>query len=139
MTAEQIKALLRLDPHPIEGGHFRQTWAAPGTLDLPQGRRSPGTAIYYLLEKGQFSEMHMLDSDEMFHFYLGDPVEMLQLFPDGRSAVLTLGQDLSAGQLGAGVSSGWSVAGNEADRGRQHCPAWVHGCAGVRICRLSQC
>ena len=41
--------------------------------------------------------MHVLDSDEIFHFYLGDPVEMLQLLPDGRSAVFTLGADLQAG------------------------------------------
>lgn len=98
MTAEQIRTLLKLDPHPIEGGSFRQTWAAPGSLHLPRGTRAQGTAIYYLLEQGQFSEMHVLDSDEIFHFYLGDPVEMLQLHPDGRSALVTLGPDLSAGQ-----------------------------------------
>lgn len=98
MTADQIKALLKLDPHPIEGGHFRQTWAASASLDLPRGTRSQGTAIYYLLEGGQFSEMHMLESDEIFHFYIGDPVEMLQLHPDGSSTVLVLGHDLLAGQ-----------------------------------------
>jgi hypothetical protein len=43
--------------------------------------------------------MHVLASDELFHFYLGDPVEMLQLWPSGRSALLTLGQDLLAGQV----------------------------------------
>jgi predicted cupin superfamily sugar epimerase len=43
--------------------------------------------------------MHVLASDEIFHFYLGDPVEMLQLYPDGRgSAVFTLGSDLAVGQ-----------------------------------------
>jgi hypothetical protein len=117
VTAEQIKALLKLAPHPIEGGCFRQTWAAPGTLDLRRGMRSQGTAIYYLLEAGQFSEMHVLQSDEMFHFYLGDPVEMLQLFPDGRSAVITLGQDLAAGQqvqvlVPAGVWQGTRLIGD---------------------------
>lgn len=98
MTAEQIKALLKLDPHPIEGGNFRQTWAASSSIDLARGIRSLGTAIYYLLEQGQFSEMHMLDSDEIFHFYVGDPVEMLQLYPDGTSSVVILGHDLLAGQ-----------------------------------------
>ena len=117
MTAEQIKALLGLDPHPIEGGHFRQTWAAPETLDLPRGTRSQGTAIYYLLEQGQFSEMHMLESDEVFHFYLGDTVEMLQLFPDGGSAVLRLGHNLSAGEhvqllVPAGVWQGTRLIGD---------------------------
>lgn len=117
MTAEQIKALLNLEPHPIEGGSFRQTWAAAGSLQLPRGTRAQSTAIYYLLEQGQFSEMHVLDSDEMFHFYLGDPVEMLQLLPDGRSALVTLGPDLSAGQqvqvlVPAGVWQGTRLIGD---------------------------
>ncbi|MBS1805905.1 MAG: cupin domain-containing protein [Acidobacteria bacterium] len=117
MTAEQIKKLLGLDPHPIEGGYFRQTWAASGTLDLPRGTRAQGTAIYYLLEQGEFSEMHMLESDEVFHFYLGDPVEMLQLFQDGRSAVVVLGQDLQADQqvqvlVPAGVWQGTRLIGD---------------------------
>jgi len=70
-----------------------------GSVELARGMRAQGTAIYYLLEAGTFSEMHVLASDEIFHFYFGDPVEMLQLHEDGRgSAVFTLGGDLSAGQ-----------------------------------------
>jgi predicted cupin superfamily sugar epimerase len=65
---------------------------------MPRGDRPMSTAIYYLLEPGTYSEMHVLASDEIFHFYLGDPVEMLQLHPDGSSAVFTLGPDLQAGQ-----------------------------------------
>ncbi len=94
MTAEEIKVLLKLEPHPLEGGWFRRTYTSAETVQLPRGSRAQGTAIYYLLEPGTFSEMHVLDSDEIFHFYLGDPVEMLQLHPDGSSAVLTLGPDL---------------------------------------------
>jgi predicted cupin superfamily sugar epimerase len=116
VTAEQIKRLFKLEPHPIEGGSFLQTWAASGTLDLPRGTRSQGTAIYYLLEHGQFSEMHLLESDEVFHFYLGDPVEMVQLHPIGRSEVVVLGQDLLAGQqvqvlVPAGVWQGTRLMG----------------------------
>ena len=98
MTAEEIKTLLKLEPHPVEGGWFRRTYTSAGSVELPRGVRAQGTAIYYLLEAGTFSEMHVLASDEIFHFYLGDPVEMLHLLPDGRSAVLTLGPDLAAGQ-----------------------------------------
>jgi len=117
VTAEQIKTLLELDPHPIEGGSFRQTWASAASLHLPRGVRSQGTAIYYLLEQGQFSEMHALDSDEIFHFYLGDPVEMLQLHPDGRSEIVVLGPDLLAGQhvqvlVPAGVWQGTQLIGH---------------------------
>jgi uncharacterized protein len=98
MTANQIKSLLKLEPHPVEGGWFRRTYTSAGNVELPRGVRTQGTAIYYLLEAGTFSEMHVLASDEIFHFYLGDPVEMLQLYEDGRSALFTLGGDLSAGQ-----------------------------------------
>ena len=98
MTADEIKTLLNLSPHPIEGGSFRRTYTSAATVDLPRGVRPQSSAIYYLLDAATFSEMHILNSDEMFHFYLGDPVEMLQLFPDSGSAVQTLGQDLKAGQ-----------------------------------------
>ena len=117
MTADQIKSLLHLEPHPVEGGYFRRTYTSPGSVILPRGTRAAATAIYYLLEPGTFSEMHVLDSDEMFHFYLGDPVEMLQLHPGGRSAVLTLGPDLQAGQhvqfvVPAGVWQGTRLIGD---------------------------
>jgi uncharacterized protein len=98
MSAEEIKALLHLQPHPKEGGWYRRTYTSDVSVALLGGVRPYGTAIYYLLEEGTFSEMHVLASDEIFHFYLGDPVEMLQLLPDGSSAVFTLGPDLRAGQ-----------------------------------------
>lgn len=97
MTAAEIKTILKLAPHPVEGGSFRRTYTSALTLQTDRGPRAAGSAIYYLLEPGTFSEMHMLASDEIFHFYLGDPVEMLQLHPDGRSALLTLGPDLRQG------------------------------------------
>ncbi len=96
--ADTIKSLLGLKPHPIEGGSFRRTYTSAAALALPRGVRPAGTAIYYLLEPGTFSEMHVLDSDEILHFYRGDPVEMLQLYEGGRSALFTLGPDLAAGQ-----------------------------------------
>jgi predicted cupin superfamily sugar epimerase len=117
MTANEIKALLKLDPHPVEGGFYRRTYTSPGTVDLPRGARAQGTAIYYLLEAGTFSEIHVLESDELFHFYLGDPVEMLHLYPDGRSAVVILGPDLPAGHqvqvvVPAGVWQGTRLIGD---------------------------
>jgi predicted cupin superfamily sugar epimerase len=120
MTAEEIKKLLKLEPHPVEGGSFRQTYICGATVKLARGVRAAGTAIYYLLEPGTFSEMHSVASDEIFHFYLGDPVEMLQLYPDGGSARFTLGQDLQAGQhvqlvVPAGVWQGTRlIAGGKA-------------------------
>lgn len=105
ITAEEIKRRLGLRPHPREGGWFAETWRAQETIAgvaLPERygeERAAGTAIYYLLEPGNFSEMHRLRSDEVFHFYLGDPVEMLQLLPDGTGRRVLLGTDLAAGML----------------------------------------
>ncbi len=105
ITAAELKSLLRLLPHPREGGWFAETWRSQETIPhaaLPSrypGPRAAGTAIYYLLEPQSFSEMHRLASDEVFHFYLGDPVEMLQLAPDGSARRIVLGPDLAGGML----------------------------------------
>ena len=117
MTAEEIIALLQLEAHPIEGGYFRRTYTSTLSVELDRGTRAAGTAIYYLLEPGTFSEMHVLTSDELFHFYLGDPVEMLQLWPDGSSRIVILGSDLAAGQqvqhlVPAGVWQGTRLIGD---------------------------
>jgi len=121
LSANQIKTLLKLEPHPVEGGSFRRTYTSSLHVDVERGSglttRPMGTAIYYLLEPGTFSEMHVLSSDELFHFYLGDPVEMLQLWPDGRSEVVVLGPDLAAGQhvqllVPAGVWQGTRLIGD---------------------------
>lgn len=98
MTADEIKRMLGLEPLPVEGGFYRRTYASMGNVFLNRGTRLLGSAIYYLLEAETFSEMHVLQSDEIFHFYLGDAVEMLQLYEDGGSDVFTLGPDLAAGQ-----------------------------------------
>ena len=103
MTAEEIIAWLKLKPHPKEGGFFSETYRAGETIPanvLPSrysGSRAFGTCIYYLLTPATFSAMHRLQSDEVFHFYLGDPVEMLQLWPDGTGKTVVLGPDLRAG------------------------------------------
>lgn len=115
LSPDEIKAMLNLQPHPIEGGFYRRTYTSFASLQLQRGVRPATTAIYYLLEPGTFSEMHALDSDEIFHFYYGDPVEMLQLYEDGSSAVFTLGSDLAAGQhiqllVPAGVWQGMRIA-----------------------------
>lgn len=104
MTVDEIKRMLNLIPHP-EGGSYIQTYKAIERIPAEalgcryDGTHATSTAIYYLLEPGTFSEIHRLRSDEIFHFYLGDPVEMLQLWPDGSSRIVQLGPDLAAGQV----------------------------------------
>lgn len=104
-SAEEVKKLLGLEPHPREGGWFVRTYEADEFVSAKvfsneryAGPRRTGTAIYYLLEPGAFSEMHVLASDEIFHHYAGDAVEMLQLFDNGSSQRVVIGKDLRAGE-----------------------------------------
>ena len=103
-TAAELIAFLKLQPHPREGGFFRETYRAADQLPaaaLPPhygSPRSAGTAIYYLLTPDTCSALHRLGSDEIFHFYLGSPVRMLRLFPDGQGKEIVLGPDLMNGQ-----------------------------------------
>jgi predicted cupin superfamily sugar epimerase len=101
LSAEDVKKLLGLKPHPREGGWYVRTYearemvAAEAFADGRYARaRRTGTAIYYLLEPDTFSEMHRLKSDEVFHFYAGDAVEMLQLREGGGGAMVVIGNDL---------------------------------------------
>ena len=103
LTADELKRMLGLVPHEAEGGWFCETYRASQTVPAGSpgsgraGDRSLSTAIYYLLTPETFSAMHRLRSDEVFHFYLGDPVEMLQLLPSGEGRVHVMGTDLAAG------------------------------------------
>src|SRR5262249_32092133 len=99
MTADEVIELLKLQPHPVEGGFFRETYRTADLLAGKGERRSISTAIYYLLTPKTVSALHRLPGDEVFHFYAGDPVRMLQLWPDGTTRTLVLGTDLKAGQV----------------------------------------
>jgi len=101
--AAQIIERLKLVPLTIEGGYFRETYRAELSVPvgaLPsdyKGDRNVSTAIYYLLTPETFSAIHIVKSDEVFHFYAGDPIEMLQLWPDGSARVMIISNDLAAG------------------------------------------
>jgi hypothetical protein len=99
VTAEEVIEHLNLQPHPVEGGFFRETYRSAETVQRGDAVRSVGTAIYYLLTPKTVSAMHRLPGDEVFHFYMGDPVRMLQLWPDGSTRTLTIGTDLKAGHV----------------------------------------
>ena len=96
LTAEDVIRMLGLVPLPGEGGYFRETYRS--TFPLPgEPTRSLSTAIYYLLTRDTFSALHRLPGDEVFHFYLGDPVEMLQLRRDGTAERFTIGTGIAGG------------------------------------------
>jgi hypothetical protein len=100
ISAEEVIKLLNLQKHPTEGGYFLETYRAKETIvDEKRGKCSLCTAIYYMLTEDTFSEMHRLGVDEIFHFYLGDPVEMLHLYPNGKGKRVLLGTDLKKGMF----------------------------------------
>ena len=104
MTADEVKQLLQLSPLEPEGGFFRETYRSRWHVSeeyLPEGThgsRSIATAIYFLITPDTFSALHRMPGTEIFHFYLGDPVIMLQLQRDGSTQRITLGHDLAGGQ-----------------------------------------
>ena len=103
ITVDFLMKHFGLVPLPEEGGYYAETYRSVVQIPragLPgryEGSRAAGTAIYYLLTPDTFSALHRLPGDEIYHFYLGDPVDLLLLHPDGRGEAVTLGQDLEAG------------------------------------------
>ena len=104
MTADDVIRLLATPAAPGRGRVLPRD--VPRCRDAPgvgtagaRAARSVSTAIYYLLKPGHVSELHVLPGDEVFHFYLGGPVRMLQLWPDGTGKEVVLGPDIAAGQV----------------------------------------
>ena len=97
LNAEELIRSLDLKPHP-EGGYYRETYRGPSLIPGLEPPRPFSTAIYYLLVPGALSKMHRLASDEMFHFYLGDPVTWVLLEKEGNWRKIILGPNLQAGQ-----------------------------------------
>jgi uncharacterized protein len=94
---------LKLERHP-EGGYFRQTYRSAMTIareGLPAefaGARAASTAIYFLLEGENFSAFHRLRSDEVWHFYVGAPLVVHAIEPDGKYFAVLLGNNPELGQ-----------------------------------------
>lgn len=103
LDVETIMRLLALQPLPQEGGFYRETHRSSLVIHESAltsqyaGDRNVSTAIYFLITPQEYSALHILPTDEVFHFYLGDSVEMLQLSAGGAAEVHLLGTDLLAG------------------------------------------
>ncbi len=125
VEVDEIIELLGLRPHPREGGYYRETYrsavpfvSAEGPV-TPPGIRSSATDIYYLLRAGSKSLLHRIKSDELWHFYLGGPITIVELHPDGTVDEVVLGSSLRSGQrLKHVVRAGtWFGAYTEHDTG----------------------
>lgn len=103
MDIEKLRLMLNLKPLPEEGGFYSESYRSNEKLAraaLPNryaGDRHFGTAIYFLLTPDTFSAMHRLASDEIYHFYIGDPIELLCLREDGSGETVTLGTEFERG------------------------------------------
>jgi predicted cupin superfamily sugar epimerase len=104
-SAQEIIEKLDLVPLPEEGGYYRETYRSEGEK-LPaktfgidaESKRSISTAIYYLVSAESFSAIHRIKSDEVFHYYAGDPVEMIQFDDQGNLSRFILGNDILGGE-----------------------------------------
>lgn len=119
-TARDWIERLGMQRHP-EGGWFRETWRSPEAIPgtgLP-GRygaeRSFSTAIYFLLEAGDFSALHTLRSEELWHFYAGAPLTVYVIEPDGTRREHSLGADPDAGQSFQAMVTPGAVFGASVD------------------------
>lgn len=94
---------LKLQPHP-EGGYFKETYRATENIlanSLPKrfsGNRSFSTAIYYLLQQGDFSAFHRIKSDECWHFYAGKTLLIHIIEADGTYSCVNLGTNVDTGE-----------------------------------------
>ncbi len=101
-TAQTYIAALGLQAHP-EGGFFRETYRSDHVIEVMRdgdgsaARRSVSTGIYFLLEQGDFSAFHRIKSDEMWHFYAGQALEVLELSSGGELRRTRLGPDVLQG------------------------------------------
>ena len=115
-TLEDIIRRFALSPLSGEGGLFRRTYASTDVLSAKcygeryaeNTKKEAGSAIMYMVTPETWSHLHTLPTDEIYHFYLGDPVELFLVSPDGAVKTVTLGQDVMAGmEVQYVVPAGW--------------------------------
>jgi uncharacterized protein len=103
---KELINLLELDPLPWEGGFFKQHYSSADMIDSAalssrykdEGVRAVSGAIYYLITPDNFSAIHKLRTDELWHFYYGDSAEQLCLHPDGQYDLVKIGVNFAEGE-----------------------------------------
>ena len=104
MTAEKLIAHYSLLPHP-EGGWYKETYRSSNNI-IPSALPSTftegrffSTAIYFLLEQGNFSAFHKIKSDECWHFYSGQTLLVYVINAEGKLDIIKLGNDIENGEV----------------------------------------
>ena len=98
---EELIEQFSLVAHP-EGGFYKETYRSAEIIeynssDFPNNRNY-STAIYFLIEKNNFSALHRIKSDELWHFYDGDALEVIEIDLKGNLIRTQIGRDISNGQ-----------------------------------------
>ena len=112
---------LNLKKHP-EGGYYKEVYRAKDEVDIQGRTRSASTSIYFLLSANEFSSLHQIQSDELWHFYDGSPLTVHRLCSDGSYRSFVLGRDIERGEhlqnwvpagdwFGATVETGYALVG----------------------------
>lgn len=109
MTAAELIRLLKLEPHPTEGGYFRRTYESSLRCDCGYGSRPLLTSIYYLLtQENPVGLLHRNRSDILHYHQLGAAVKYIMISPDGSLSEQILGPDIAHGEsLQLLVPGGW--------------------------------
>ena len=103
-TAQTYVQALHMQAHP-EGGFYRESYRSPQLMDVTRAEdgavvhRNVCTGIYFLLEQGNFSAFHQIRSDEMWHFYAGHALEVLEITPAGELRCTRLGPNVLLGEV----------------------------------------
>lgn len=118
-NAAELVKFYQMLPHP-EGGYYKETYRSLETTQTPWGERSVATGIYYLLEAGQSSSLHRIKSDEMWHFYAGDPLIVYEKSEDGLIKETVLGSDFKSGHLSQYVVPAGAWFGAYLPKGSQY-------------------
>lgn len=103
MTVDTFVKALNLLPHP-EGGYYKETYRSEGKITHTclsrdfEGDRNMATGIYFLIEKGNFSALHKIKSDETWHFYYGDALEVIEINEQGELTITQIGSNILKGE-----------------------------------------
>ena len=101
MITEELVKYYQLQPHP-EGGFYKETYRSieiiVGNDSQFPAERNYSTAIYFLIEKNNFSAFHRIKSDEIWHFYTGDALEVIEIDLQGNLIKTQVGSDIANGQ-----------------------------------------
>ena len=129
ISIHEIAVMLKMQPHP-EGGYFKETYRSELVIShealTPHfpAARNICTAIYFLIGAGEFSAFHRIRSDEIWHFYAGDPLHVHEIKQDGTYRIIQLGHHFEKGEepqavvaahswfaSECAIANGWSLVG----------------------------